>query len=358
MVSKTAKVLIIIACLSVGILAILFAPIVPATFRGTDIVQYDAGVDQINLVVNSDIANVYIDYANDSSADLINLSYYYLIGHALLLEPPAPQVVLTNSTSGNVLTVNVDVDFPALVLTSTWTTVTQLTINPTLLTNLSISCDTANINVDSSYSTNKTFIDIDLLTDTGNIEVTLTNGSNILGDLLVTRTTGNAEVILGKNSAIAGNLQINSTTGNAELILLEDTTLNNDFIVKTSTGNIDLALNNISLNNNEIQGFLLAISGNIEANIIQRLDPTGNLTLTMTASSGNARLTISLEADYLSSAIYYQTGSGSVNINANPPGFDTPGLSLMTSSAPDCSSNFDVDMTTSSGNINILAART
>jgi hypothetical protein len=357
MVSKTVKVLVVIACLSVGILAILFAPIVPTTFRGTEIVQYDSGVDQINLIVNSDVANIYIDYANETSADLINLSYYYLIGHALLLEPPAPQVDFTNSTSGTVLTVNIDVNFPNLVLSSTWTTITQLTINPTLLTNLTITCATANIDVETSHSINKTFVEIDLLTETGNIDVAMTNESTILGDLLVKRTTGNAEVIIGKNSEIVGNLQVNSTTGNADLILIENATLNNDFIVKTTTGNINVYLNNISLNNNEIQGFIQALSGNLEANIVQELNPMGNLTLKMISSSGNARLPINLEADYLSSEISYQTGSGSININTNPPGYDTPTPSVMTSSAPDRSSNFDVDIITASGNINIIAAR-
>ncbi|MHA1132373.1 MAG: hypothetical protein ACTSQI_07510 [Candidatus Helarchaeota archaeon] len=357
MVSKTGKVIVIIACLSVGIIAILFAPILPSTIKGTETVQYNASITQINLIVDSDVANIYIDYSTVPTADLINLSYNYLVGYSILLSPPPPEITFTNFTIGNVLNVVLNIQFPELILSSVWSSITQLTINPYLLTNLTISCGTGNLDVDNSYSINKTFVDIDLSTSTGNIDVNLINESQVRGNLLISRETGNTQVVLGRNSNIDGNLQINSTTGNSILILLENATLNNDFIMKTTAGTIDAHLNNISLNNDEVQGIIQSTTGNLNVEAYQKLDLVGNLTLKLITSSGNVRLPITLEEAYLSSGISYQTSSGSIKINPNPPGFDPPGVNTMNSSAPDRSSNFDVAITTISGNIDIIATR-
>jgi len=404
MVSNAAKALIIIACISTGIVAVLLAPLQIVRYDGTNIVQYSASVDQINLITNSDIANIEISYATDPNADLLNLTYHYLIRHAIAFSPPNITVSFFNSTSGSILTVRVIVDFSALGFTSLAASVTHLTINPKLLSNLSIHVATGNIDLDNTNSQNKTFIDVDLETATGNINVNLADDSHIIGDLYLSSATGNLGVAtgtqafiggslqayagtgnidvdlandssitgnlflrtlsgnsgleVGVDAAIEGSMQVNATSGNVEVLLRAGVTLKTDFIVKTGSGNANLIFSNLSLANNAAMGTVRATSGNILVSIQQLQDLSGNLTLNVRTGSGNVNFHIGLEQDYLSSTIIPYTGSGNINyIPFTPSGFHKVGANLV-SDTPDQASNINADLHTTSGNINIYASRT
>jgi len=404
MVNKAAKALIIIACISTGIVAVLLAPLQGVQYNGTRIVSFSGAVDQINLITNSDIANVEIRYSTDDTADLINLTYHYLIRYAILFSPPNVTVSLINSTLGKVLTVQVTVDFTPLGFTTMAASVTYLTINPKLLSNLSIHVGTGNIILDNTNSQNKTFIDLDLQTATGNIDVNLAadsritgdfygssasgnvdlttgirssvagslqaytssgnvdvnlaNGSNIAGNLYLRTISGNSGLDVGENASIDGAMQVNTTSGNVAVLLREGVSLKTDFILKTGSGNVNLIFSNISLANNAVTGTLRTISGNILISIQQLRDLDGNMTLDAKTSSGNVNLYIDLEQDYLSSTIIPYTGSGSIHyIPLNPLGFHKVGINLV-SDSPDQASNINADLHTTSGNVNIYASRT
>ena len=358
MVSNAAKALIIIACITTGIFAVLFAPLQEAQYQGTSAVQYSASVDQINLITNSDIADIQISYATDPEADLINLTYFYILRHAIVFSPPNITVSFINSTSGKILTLKLTVDFPTLGFTSIAFSRTHLTINPKLLSNLSVHVVTGNIDLDNTYSQNKTFIDVDLRTSTGNIDIDLVNNSLITGQLHLRSSSGNLHIEVGTNARISGNLQANTTSGNIYALLEAGVTLEDDFVFKTNSGNVDLMFSNISLNSNEVVGTVGVLSGNIYISIQQFTDLSGNLTLDAKTSSGNINLDIDLEADYISSFIVPTKISGNINYFPNPPaGFHPDGANI-DSDPPDCISNIDANLHTNSGNINIFASRT
>lgn len=349
------KAIIIIACIATGAIAFLLTPIIPTEYKGSYNVDYSVTTDKIDLIVGADISSIAIIYSNDPSADLINISYKFTIGHSILFDPGPPTITFNNHTIGTLLIATLIVDFPALYFASTWYSLVLITLNPTLLCNFTISTDTGNIDIDTTNFQNKTFTKIDLSASTGNIEVDLMSSSKILGDLHILTTTGNKDINIAENSEIGGTLQVNGTTGNVDLVLKENTTLNNNFIVKTTTGNINTYLYNISLNNNEITGIIQSTTGNIETAIRQLLDPAGNLTLNSYCTTGNNRLTIKLEADYLSSEIHPTTGTGTITYGLHL-GFNKVGADLI-STLPDQSSNFDVNIVTTTGNINLLPER-
>ncbi len=331
MVNRIGKVLVIIACLTTGIISLLLAPIIPFQYEGTKKVNYSPTIKQINLFITSDVANIQLNYATDPNADLINISYSYVIGSSIIVTPPSILISSQNSTFGNTLSVNLTIDFPPSILSSVWSTMTKITLNPTLLSNLTIRTETGNILIDNSKSQNKTFIDLTLEATTGNIEVILVNESNIFG-----------------------TFHMNSNSGNTQLLLMENVTLNNDFVIETTTGNIDLILNNLSLKSQVLKGIVLSSSGTIHAEMYQWLNPTGNLTLNITTNSGSVRLDIKLEADFFSSQISPQTSTGTIWFRTPHPGFNQIDSSLISINTG-LSSYINVNITTISGNIDIYA---
>jgi DUF4097 and DUF4098 domain-containing protein YvlB len=405
MVNKAVKALVIIACICTGILAVLLAPLQSVQYNGTNLVQFSESVDQINLITNSEIANVEIRYATDSNAPLINMTYHYLIRHAIIFSPPNVTVSFINSTVGKILTVQLTVDLTAIGLTSIASSVTILTINPQLLSNLSIYVGTGNINLDNTNSDNKTFIDMDLRTATGNINVNLVASSQIKGNCYLSSATGNLNVVtgiitqfsgsleayagtgnidinlanassvadnlhlraitgnsnlkIGDNASIDGSMHVNTTSGNVAVLLRAGVTLRTDFILKTKSGNANLIFSNLSLADNAISGAVLTTSGNILVSIQQLLDISGNLTLNVRTGSGNINFHIDLELDSLSSTIHSVSGSGNVYyIPSNPLGFAPPSGGYLNSDPPDRSSNIDADLLTTSGNVYVYASRT
>ncbi len=356
MVSTKIKVLILIAALSTSMIALLLAPIIPVQYIGTEKVDYSAPVKQINLIVNIDASSLTINYAEEPDADLVSFNYSIIIGHGLLYTPPVPLISFINSTTGDVLTITLTIDIPQFSLSSIFFAKSYLTINPHLLCNFSVHTLTGNIALDTSNFLNKTFVALDFTTETGNIDVSLVNMSNILGDLVIYRTTGNCDLVFAKNCNLGGALQVNSTTGNSDVYFSENVTLSEDFIIKTSTGNIYTYLKNILLNDNEIQGIIQTNTGNIHVNSSQWLNPPGNLTLSITTTTGNVRLDIKLEADCISSQLTPDTGTGTISYEGSHLGYHHDGNNLV-SNDPLRNSNFNIDLQTGTGNININAER-
>lgn len=361
MVSNAIKALIIIACITTGIVAVLFAPLQVTQYQGTRSVQNSGSVEQINLITDSDVANIQISYATHSDADLINLTYFYIVRHAIVFPAPNMTVSFINSTSGNILTVKLTIDTKALGFISVGYTMVHLTINPKLLSNLSIHVNSGNINLDNTYSSNKTFVDINLRTASGNINVNLVNQSHVRDNLYLRTSSGNINMDLEANAYIGGSLQANTTSGNIGVQLKAGVTLDDDFGLRTASGNINLIFSNISLDNNVVAGTLQVISGNIGIWVQQLTDLSGNLTLTANTLSGNVNLHIDLEADDISSLISPTKVSGNLNYFPDPPlGFHHSPTPLSASVISDIlrNSNINATLVTISGNINIFASST
>lgn len=404
MVNKAVKAVVIIACLSTGILAVLLAPLLNIENSGSNLVQFSESVDQINLITNSNVGDVEIRYTTNASAPLISMSYHYLIRHAVIFSPDVI-VSFNNLTVGKILTVQLTMDITELGFTSIVSSIISLTINPKLLSNLSIHVGTGNILLDNTHSLNQTFLNVDLRAATGNINVNLTAFSHIMGevylssatgslgivtgmlvfadgslqatcstgsidvnlgtantisgDLHLYAITGNSDLEIGENSSIYGSMQVKASSGNVAVLLKSGTLLQTDFLLQTVSGNVDLTYTDLFLEDINITGTVQATSGNILVNIQQLRNLNGNMTLNVNTGSGNINFHISLEFDNLSSRIYSHYGSGATYyFPPDPLGFASPSGGYLYSDIPNRASRIDANLLTTSGNIYIYASRT
>jgi len=191
-----AKALIIIAVIASGTISLLLAPLVPVT---NGMLITDEIINQLkplNLVANVDAANILIQYANDSSADAINVTWDVTVRHSILVPPPTIVVSWDNYTISDELNVNLTIDFEGLLLASGLLAIVIVTINPLLYGNFSITTTAGNINLTNTNHLNPVFIDVNLTSNTGNIYASFISNSEMWnGDLRVQSTTGNCEIL-------------------------------------------------------------------------------------------------------------------------------------------------------------------
>lgn len=285
-----AKALIVIAVLAAGTISILLAPLLPIFSVGSEAVDYDAGVNQINFVANIDAASIRVEYDTSPTADLINVSWDLTVRHSVLVPPPVITVAFKNYTTASTLTAILTMTFQGLLLSAGLFSRVVVTINPNLISNFSITTTTGNINLSTSNLLNPHFIDVNFTCTTGNSYATFLDGSNIQGDINIITTTGNNRVIVGVNSNINGTLWARTTTGNNNVTLRENISLLNDFIVQATTGLILVSIENCNLNGQALTGIFETSSGNQRITITQQIDSNGNLTIDADAGTGNIRL--------------------------------------------------------------------
>lgn len=332
MTSGKIKAIIIICIIATAVVALIFAPLLPATSQGTEAVDYDPSIQQVNLVVNVDSGHVRVEFDNSSTAQLVNVTWDYTLRYAIVVPPPTPTITFQNYTAGTTLNVLYTVVTPWLFVTGGYYSTSIITINPELVSNLTITTTTGNVNLSSTNFQNKTFIDIKLTATTGNIDATLIDDSNITGLLDVEATTGGVVVTL-QNGCI----------------------LNNDFSVETTTGNSFVYLNNISLNDHELTGTITASTGSSRLTITQQTDLHGNLTITTSCTTGNSRLVTDFDASEVSSTVGPTTTTGTIYYgSASWPykGFNKVGSALI-STNQGLANNIDVTISVTTGNIDL-----
>ncbi|MHA1264443.1 MAG: hypothetical protein ACTSRS_04330 [Candidatus Helarchaeota archaeon] len=345
-----AKVLIVIAVLASGTISLLLAPLLPTSSVGTKNVPYDGGViTQINLVADVDVANIRIEYANSSTADLINVTWDLSVRYSVLVPPPTIQISWTNYSIGTTLTAIFRVQFIGLLLSAGLFSNIYITINPLLSSNLSVITTTGNINLNTTNSQNPIFQDVNLTTSTGILLADFIEGTTIQGEINIQTTTGNSELTIAKNAVINGTLTAKTTTGWNFVTLANNVSLFNNFLIQTSTGKITLFLNNSQLNSKALTGSLTTTNGNIKATIAQRVDSNGNLTLIMNSDTGNLRLILDLNAaGSIQSTVSPTTSTGL--ITGTLAGYSTgPGPRISTNTPQPYS--IDANLTTNTGNI-------
>ena len=236
MLSTKAKAVIIIAIIASGVVALLLAPILPITYSGEKLVDFDASVQQIDLIANIEDSDIRIQYDNSSAAPLFNMTYVYILRHAIIVPDPTVTITLVNNTAGNILTVQLTVDFPTLFVNTGALSMTYLTINPNIISNLSVYAGSGNIGLHTENYLNKTFVDIDFSADSGtifidlesdcivtedidlrvgsgNIDADVASGCTI-DDFLGFAGSGNINFDIGANCEIMDRLSANATSGN------------------------------------------------------------------------------------------------------------------------------------------------
>ncbi|NVM56102.1 MAG: hypothetical protein HWN66_20565 [Candidatus Helarchaeota archaeon] len=309
---KWVKGLLIIGIITSGTFSLLLAPIVPVFLTEYRVIPNDIGINQINLIVNTDTSNIQIDYASSNDSDLIELTCGYTVRHSVLVPPSNLPINFQKYNNSGILTVIATIDVQGIQYGTIVSSSTLITINPRLISNLTIASHSGNIDLITTNFQNLTFQDVNLTTLHGNCFTTFIPGCIIQGNLSILTSSGNNRLIVSPNCEIEGQLIANTTTGNNEVTFGENCTIGNDFFVQTTTGTCIFTVTNCSLNNKNITGILESSSGAINSTITQWVNPNGNLTLDVDSVSGNCRLIMDYSNSSFASTIYYTTGTGNI----------------------------------------------
>ena len=331
---------------------LLFVPMIPYAYSGGQNIPYNAAVDSINLVVGSDSSNIYVRYDSSPIAALIDIAWDYTIWHPLL-GFPSVDVTFDNATVGTILSINFTSTILGFRLAGINIMNTFITINPTLLTNLTIDVGSGNLDLNTVEFTNKTFGNVAFQTLSGNTAANFVTGSVILNNLTSTAGSGNIDITFGSTCEVQGIIRTISASGNNGVTLGNGCILNNDFKIQAGSGNIDLTTTNITLNGNEITGLIIATSGNFVGTLTQRTDLNGNLTLDINTGSGNCRLVQNYAVTAIGSIIDAHTSSGTV-YHGTLLGYTESPTDYFASTIGVLGSNINFDIDVVSGNIYLL----
>ena len=346
---KTYAPIIVIAIVAS---VLLFVPMIPYAYSGGQNIPYNASVDSINLVVGSDSSDIYVRYASSPIAALIDIAWDYTIWHPLLAFPSV-QVTFDNATLGTILSINFTSTILGFRLAGVNLMTTVITINPTLLTNLTIDIGSGNLDLNTLDFTNKTFGNVAFQTLSGNTMATFFSDCLITNNLTCTTGSGNIDINLETGCEIGGVFRTIAGSGNIDVTAKENCTFNKDFKLQAGSGNIDLTTTNISLNGNDVEGLIIATSGNFVGTLTQRTGLNGNLTLDINTGSGNCRLVQDYAATAIGSIIDAHTLSGTV-YHGTLLGYTESPINYFTSDNGTLGSNIDFDIDIGSGNINLL----
>ena len=310
-----AIVLIAIIVIAAVVAAIAFLPlrtVGPVTRRMS--VPSKSGVNTLNLDLRADVAGVNIAFENltgewQSPSIILNASATARVGVFVspnFLERFMP--VWHDTTVGNVLTVKVRQD----VDTVDWPRYSSLKV-------------TFDIRIDPSMNTS-----LNVKTSTGGI-VLDTQAGVVLNSLSLEATTGGVEANLVEDVVVAGDVSATTTTGGVEffwdnMVVTKDVLVN----VETTTGGVDV-------------------------DVTQDEELLGNVTLKAEATTGGVDFAIDIRGD-VGAKIESSVTTGGIDTDRQV-GFSGPEALLQSSNYP-AGSNFDVNLETTTGGIDIDAKYT
>jgi hypothetical protein len=357
MVKKKALTLIIIISIIIASLLILVIPFQKTTLYDSETVPYSAAIQQVNVMANLGEMPVNINYALDPNSDLINFTYVIKAKYGLTSEPPSVSVVFDNFSLGDTLTIIISLNYTVVSRASIYYTQTFITINPNLLSNISVFTTSGDIEFNTRHYEKKDIIFLDLNAHSGSINALITNQCNITGLSQFTTLSGSNQLTFNGESAIYNNLSMSSISGDCSLSLEDNVTITRDLNIWSANGSISFTSSNISLNNNDLNWQFTIYDGAIQMNITQRTSPAGNISCLISNIYGEIRFGIGLEADNISSNIEATASLGGiVMIDPYHPGYVATGSGL-DSAAPERNCNFDAIIGTFSGIIYVNATR-
>lgn len=313
-------VLIAIIVIAAVAAALAFLPIRPVNVGPTHSrmsVPYKSGVDTLIFDLTAELAHVNIIFENltgESQSPLIilnaNASATVRVGifgsaDNTTLERFMP--VWDDETEDNVLTVTVTQD----VDTIGWPRYSSLNV-------------TFDVHIDHSLKTS-----LDVKTTTGGIDLE-TQAGIVLDSLILDVTTGGVEAELVEDVIVAGNVSVSATTGGVELFW-DDVTISDDVQVNAVT-----------------------ITGGVDVSITQE-ELSGNVTLEARATTGGVSFAIDIKGD-VGAKIVSSVTTGGVDAKRRV-GFSGLDDDLHSSNYP-ASQNFDVNLETVTGGIDIDAKHT
>ncbi|MEX2681141.1 MAG: zinc-ribbon domain-containing protein [Candidatus Sigynarchaeota archaeon] len=184
---------------------------------------------------------------------------------------------------------------------------------------------------------------------TGSASITIDDGCVINGRLDVSASTGSASIVAGKGELAVG-LSVDVSTGAVNLVL-NRTRLDNDMVIHSSTGDATVSLKNITLSAN-VDLNVSVSTGSIRVTVDQTTSPGGNITASMTTSTGSVYISYKSDDDFASAKFTTSTSSGSTFFT-NTGGFTKISNTEFQSVNQLNLNRFDAQVSTSTGSVYI-----
>ena len=302
-------IIVVILISAVVVTALFFASVQSYSFGQTNEVVTQSNVTVLNLNFRADNAKINIipqNYTNDAVAIYTSGSGSKGIG----TKNPV-QIIFTNQTVGNTLTVNSQVTTSGF-FTGTPKVTCNIYLNPSMSLNLNVTTDNGQVILTSNESA--TFQTLNLKSTTGEVKAILQNDTVIAGDISLKTTTG--EVIFTMNQAnVEGNRTFNlqTTTGTVNTQIDENQSFGGNVQVNASavTGNVDLSMN---------------IDNGVGARIESRID-IGSINANVNNFSGNkSPLQSNNYPSQSNFVVNLMTNIGTINIDATYQSASSPSL--------------------------------
>jgi hypothetical protein len=291
---------VLLSAMVIGVL--FFLPFYPVHFNQTNQVP-KADVNNLFLEFQADVAHVNVFFKNlSSNMALLNVT---ADGNVGILEDPNRPVNVTfshhMSTNSEIVTVSV-----------------SRTIRWPISYNLNVNC---NVYIDPSAN-----LTLHVRSTVGNI-VMDANTSVTLQILDLETETGNVDVSLSKGVVVADLITLHTTTGNVQFEMDEA---------------------NVSRN---VSVELQSTTGSVNMDLIEKQKMSGNVTLNARTTTGSVNLSMVIDDD-VGATIESETAIGGINEDLEKfSGNET----LLQSDNYPAGSNFLVNLRTTTGGININA---
>jgi hypothetical protein len=283
--------------------ALIFLPVNPVHFNQTDQVP-KANMNYLFLQLQTDVANVNIFFQNlPGNIAVLNVTADGSVG---ILDDAnrAVNVTFSHQTTNTSEIVQAKVSRATRWLISYSLKVNcDIYIDPSANLTLHVSTNVGNIMMDAE--TEMSLITLDLQTETGNIDCTLSKGVIVAGDVSLRTVTGNVQFRMDEEDAVnRAYVNLQSTTGSVNLDLAANHMLSSNVTVnaRTSTGSVDL---------------FMVIDNGVGARIESATD-LGKITVDVKRFSGNQSPLQSnnypAQSNFL---VNLKTSTGGININAD-----------------------------------------
>ncbi len=306
------------------------------------------------ILIRTDIGNINVRYNTSATQYVMKVDYdismsgTYMIGKSIssffLIEWDNITSQPTEKTSF-LLSIKPGVNLDP----SNWFSIKRITINVTLRTDIIYQIEeyATTGNIVNDIPTGVNIEDLTLETTTGNSITTLEEAS--IGSILADATTGGLS-IYGKKSNFT-SITAEATTGNLRLNF-SNCFLNGDITAEVTTG--WLTFNSYNARCSSVVSWdLTTTTGNLNSNIIQYVDMGGNVDGIWVVTTGNINLDYIDGLSTVGATFTASTSTGSFN-PVSSGGFDTPTFdNFRTSDYSTANYTFNLDLTSTTGNINI-----
>jgi len=167
--------------------------------------------------------------------------------------------------------------------------------------------------------------------------------------------TSTGQIIMDTQTGVTINsLTLEAITGSVQANLVENVTINGNVTAKTTTGSVELSWDKANATRN-VTVEAKTVTGGVTLDINQKHMMAGNVTLKAQTTTGGVHLTMKIE-NSIAAKIESATTVGAIDV-ANKTGFSGTSSLLQSDNYP-AKSNFNTSLKTSTGGIHINAKYT